>query len=285
MEAKKIFVLGSKQTLRTSAVVAGLTARCGFNTTLKYDNEATCHQALDIINSDLDIRITTGEVKEAKTAILNRLNTTANIKSAEDCDVAIESVFEKEEVKHQSLSELSQVCPPKAIIATNTSTITVTRMARAVKRPDNLIGMHFIHFGPALKVAEIVRGVLTSENTFSAADSLSKSLGLEVVYPKDTPGFLTSRSWLVYINETANCVYTCMGTAQNFVELFKTMGARGALSPLESADYIGIDNCVVMLENLYRAYGDQKFCPCPLLLKLADAGHLGRSTGKGFFTY
>lgn len=220
---------------------------------------------------------------QAETA-LKRLRTTTKLAEAAQADIVIESTFETESLKRDTIRQLDALCPAKTIIASNSSTIPITRLAAGTRHPDRIVGMHFIYFSPVLKVVEIVRGTGTSEETVRRAKEMAKGLGLETVAAEDVPGLLSTRIWMVHLNEAANNVLNKLVEPNALKKLNRTISPQ-AYSILESADFIGIDNCVAWLENLYRAYGDPKYAPSPLLMQMLDAGRLGVKAGKGFFNY
>ena len=285
LETKNIFIVCSKQTSETACSIAQIAACADLNVSLKCENQASCKKATGEIKKIMEAKVTSGELKaEQIDAAMGRIKTTTDLGDAKNADVVIESLFEDEDLKRKALIELDRICAPGAILATNTSAITVTSLARTTSHPERVIGMHFVHFSPIMRVVEIVRGMLTSDDTFAKIEALAKSLGQEIAIAEDAPGLLSTRLWLVYINQAANDVYRKLATSEGLKTLSRTI-APNALSPLESADFLGLDSCIALLQNLYQAYGDLKYFPSPLLTQMVDAGQLGRRSGKGFFNY
>lgn len=285
MEIKSLFVVSSPQTIDIAGVIAQTVACGGHNVILLCEDQPGCERAQQGIERQLDAKAASGELTIAQAAEAQaRVAATTDLGDARDCDVVIESVTEDKDLKQRALLELDQICQPKTIFATNTSSLTITGLAAATGRPDRVIGMHFIYFSPVMKVAEIARGRLTSDETFSAVENLAKGLGLEVALSEDAPGLLSTRIWMIHVNEAANNVFTKLVEPEALKKLNRTISPN-AYSVLESADFIGLDNCVAWLENLYLAYGDTKYCPSPLLVQMVDAGQLGVKTGRGFFNY
>ncbi|MDY6910812.1 MAG: 3-hydroxyacyl-CoA dehydrogenase NAD-binding domain-containing protein [Chloroflexota bacterium] len=285
METKNIFVVCSQQTKLVSCAISQIAASADFTVTLKCDDEADCTKANEKIKENLQAKLSTGELTEEQvTAATGRIKTTTNLGDAKDAGIIIESLFEDESLIRKNLVELDQICNPGTIILTNTPTLTVTSLAKETTRPERIIGMHFIYFAPIMKVVEIVRGMLTSDTTFSAAEEFAKKLGQEIAISDDSPGFLSTRIWMVQINEAANNAFNKLADPAGLAKLNRTISPK-ALSILESADFIGLDNCVAKLQNLYNAYGETRFKPSPLLVQMVDGGQLGVKTGRGFFNY
>ena len=285
MEKKNIFVVCSEQTGNTAHSITQIASCAGMQVCLKCDDQSSCTQALDEIKKIMKTKVASEELSgEQAEAAMNRIRTTIDLADSRDADVVIETVFEDEALKRSTIAELDKICSPNTVLATNTSTITVTSLARGTSRPERVIGMHFVHFSPIMRVVELVRGVLTSDDTFATIEGLAKDLGQEVAIAEDTPGLLSTRILLAYVNECANDVHNKLAHADGLRKLGRTI-APNALSPLESADFIGLDNCVVLLRNLYNAYANPKYSPSPLLTQMADAGQLGWRSGKGFFNY
>lgn len=282
METKSLFVISSPQTIEVAGAIALTAARAGHHVTLTCEDSSACERALHAVGSVL----TSGtdlSADESQTT-MESVHITTEISDARAADIVIESAFEDHDLKRRLLAELDSVCPPHTVFASNTATLTITSLAAATRRPDKVIGAHFIYFSPVMKVVEIARGWMTSEETVGTIDELAAELGLETVNSEDAPGLLSTRIWMVHVNEAANNVFNKLARPDDLRKLNRTISPK-AYSVLESADFIGLDNCVAWLRNLYHAYGDPKYCPSPLLTQMADAGQIGVRAGRGFFNY
>lgn len=285
METKYLFVVSSEQTTEAACAITQM-ASCGnYTVTLKCDSQAGCQKATQTIKSSLDAKASKGEIKaEQVQTAMGHIRTTTDLGEAKNAAIVIETVFEARALKEATLRELDKVCPPSTTIITNSSTLTIAGLSSITTRPERVIGMHFIYFSPILKVVEIARGVRTSDAAFNTANGLAKSLDLEAVAVEDAPGLLSTRIWMIHLNEAANNVFNKLVDPAALKKLNRTISPN-AYSILESADFIGLDNCIVLLQNLYQAYGDPKYAPSPLLTRMVDAGQLGVKTGRGFFNY
>lgn len=285
MEVNKVFVVSSIQTVEVASAISQVAACAGCTVVIKCDDQASCEKTIAEAKRLLDGRVATDELTAGQVeAAIGRIQTTIELGDAKHADMIIESVFEDEGLKRKTLSALDEICASDVILATNTSTITVTSLANATNRPEQVIGMHFIYFSPVMKVMEIVRGVQTSDATFNAVEALAAKLKMEVSISEDVPGLLSTRIWMVHLNEASNNVFNKLVEPEALRKLNRTISPN-ALSILESADFIGLDNCVALLKNLNSAYNDPKYSPSPLLIQMVDAGQLGIRTGGGFFKY
>jgi len=216
--------------------------------------------------------------------VLQRLHWTADLHEAHAAEFVIEAATENESVKTEILQKLDQICPPNIILATNTSSISITRLAAATKHPGRMVGMHFFNPVPIMAPVEIVRGMNTSDETLSATRHLAEQLGKQAFVVEDSPGFVVNRVVMPLINEAVFTLQEGVADAVTIDSLTR-LGCNHPMGPLQLADLIGLDVCLSILRVLQRELGDTKFRPCPLLVKMVDAGLLGRKTGRGFYTY
>jgi 3-hydroxybutyryl-CoA dehydrogenase len=229
-------------------------------------------------------------VEKGKLAAEQRDQALARLASAGDLagfarvDLAIEAVVEKLEVKLAVLAELDRVCPPHAILATNTSSISITRLAAATRRPAQVIGMHFMNPVPVMQLIEVIRGLATAQETYDAVEEAARRMGKTPVEVHDAPGFVSNRVLMPMINEAIFCLYEGVGKAEAIDQVMK-LGMNHPMGPLALADLIGLDVCLDVLRVLQHGFGDPKYRPCPLLVKMVDAGQLGRKSGRGFYDY
>jgi len=236
------------------------------------------------IVTDLDKRIQKGKMTaDEKEAILQRLSTTIKMEDFKNCDFVIEAAVENVPLKWEVFKKLDEVTPKETILASNTSSISITRIATATQRPDRVIGMHFFNPVPVMKLIEIIRGLATSDETFRITRELSLSLGKTPLEANDFPGFISSRLIFSFMNEGIYALYEGLGKAEDIDAIVK-MGANHPMGPLELADFVGLDTVLSVMSVLQEAFGD-KYRPCPLLIKYVEAGYLGVKTGRGFYQY
>jgi 3-hydroxybutyryl-CoA dehydrogenase len=221
---------------------------------------------------------------EDRDAALGRLKTDGSLDSLEGADLVVEAVVEKLEVKASVLSELDRICRRDAILASNTSSISITRLAAACSRPDKVIGMHFMNPVPVMQLVEVIRGLATSQETYDAVEAAARAMGKTPVEVHDAPGFVSNRVLMPMINEAIFCLYEGVGKPEAIDEVMK-LGMNHPMGPLALADLIGLDVCLDILRVLHDGFGDPKYRPCPLLVKMVDAGYLGRKSGRGFYEY
>ena len=222
--------------------------------------------------------------EEGKAEILGRIKTTTNLEDLKDCSLIVEAATENFEIKKQIFQTLDQIAAEDAILSSNTSSISITKIAGVTKRPDKVIGMHFFNPVPLMKLVEVIRGIATSDETYAKVKDLSEKLGKVPVECNDSPGFVANRVLMPMINEAIFCLHEGVATPESIDEIMK-LGMNHPMGPLTLADFIGLDVCLAILEVLYEGFGDSKYRPCPLLRKYVDAGWLGRKSGKGFYDY
>jgi 3-hydroxybutyryl-CoA dehydrogenase len=221
---------------------------------------------------------------EERELALGRIRPAADVAAFEQVDLAVEAVVEKLEIKQGVLAELDRRCPPHAILASNTSSISITRLAAATRRPAQVIGMHFMNPVPRMQLIEVIRGLATAQDTFDAVEAAARQMGKTPVEVHDAPGFVSNRVLMPMINEAAFCLYEGVGKAEAIDQVMK-LGMNHPLGPLALADLIGLDVCLDVLRVLQQGFGDPKYRPCPLLVQMVDAGRLGRKSGRGFYDY
>ena len=278
----KIGVVGAGQ---MGAGIAQVAAVNGFFVILNDMKDVFLQRAMEYIEKGLSAFLKKQRISEGeKEAALGRIQTTLEIKDFDSADFVVEAVIEDQALKLEVFKQLDEICRPMVILATNTSSISITRIAAATNRPAEVIGMHFMHPVPLMKLVEVIRGMSTSDETFETTKDLAVKLKKTPVEAKDFPGFISNRILLPMINEAVFTLYHGVGTAEA-IDLVMKLGMNHPMGPLELADLIGLDTCLSILEVLYEAFGDPKYRPCPLLRKYVDAGYLGRKTGRGFYTY
>jgi 3-hydroxybutyryl-CoA dehydrogenase len=237
------------------------------------------------VGRNLDRMIQRGRFKpDERDRIMRRIDTTAKLEDLKDTDFVIEAVVENEDAKIALFQKLDKVCPEHVIFASNTSSISITRMGARTTRADRFIGMHFMNPVPAMRLVEIIRGLATSQETFEATRTLAERLGKNTMTAEDFPGFIVNRILLPMINEGIYTLYEGVGGVTDIDTAMK-LGTNQPMGPLELADLIGLDTCLAIMEVMHRVFGDDKYRPCPLLKKYVDAGYLGRKAGRGFYIY
>ncbi len=282
VEIKNIFVAGAGQ---MGNGIAQVCAQAGFKVVMRDISDEILDRGMDIIKKSLSNMVKKGIIKdEDRKNTLNRLIPTKDLSLAKDADVVIEAVPEKKEVKQKVFKELDNICPERTIFASNTSSISITTLAKVTNRPDRVVGMHFMYPVPLMKLIEIVKGYLTSDETLSTIKKLSEDLGKEYIVAKDYPAFLSTRLAMPFFNEAFYLLYEGMGTKED-IDKAARLALNHPMGPLELADFIGLDSILSILKIMYEGYGDSKYYPCPLLSQLVEAGHLGRKSGKGVYDY
>ena len=282
MEMKTLGVIGSGQMGNGIAQVAAMS---GMHVIMNDISEAFAQKGLANINKLLTRAVTKSKMTEdEKQSILDRIRTSTDLKDMAGADFVVEAATENETLKFKLFKDLDAICPPDVILATNTSSIPIGRIASQTQRPDKIIGMHFMNPVPVMKLVEVIRGLATSDETFKATWDLSISFGKTPAEANDFPGFIANRILLPMINEAAYCLYHGVGKKEDIDTVMK-LGMNHPMGPLQLADLIGLDTCLAIMETLYNGFNDSKYRPCPLLRKYVEAGWLGRKTGRGFYDY
>lgn len=282
MEIKKFGVIGSGQMGNGIAQVA---AASGLEVVMSDIKQQFCDKGIAVITKNLDRMVKKEKLTEdEKNTILGRITTTIDLKDMGSVDFLVEAAVEREDLKFKIFEDLDEICPSNVILATNTSSIPIGRIAARTSRPDKVIGMHFMNPVPVMKLVEVINGIVTSKETFDVTWKLCEDFGKTPAEASDYPGFIANRILLPMINEAVFCLYQSVGKPEDIDTVMK-LGMNHPMGPLALADLIGLDTCLAVMETLYEGFKDSKYRPCPLLRKYVEAGWLGRKTGKGFYDY
>jgi 3-hydroxybutyryl-CoA dehydrogenase len=265
--------------------IAQTAARAGFSVAMADVADEFLKRGLAAIEKSLQRDVDKERLSpQEKQAIIERIKPTTELGALREADFVVEAVIENLDTKSEILRQLDEVTRPEIILATNTSSISITKLAAVTSRPECFIGMHFMNPVPVMKLVEIIRGVATSDVTNEATRQLAESMGKVAVEVNDSPGFVSNRVLMPMINEAIFALYEGVGTAESIDEIMK-LGMNHPMGPLQLADFIGLDVCLAIMNVLYDGFDDSKYRPCPLLKKYVDAGWLGRKTGRGFYRY
>jgi len=279
---QRLGVVGAGQ---MGAGIAQVAATSGFDVLLTDIDDTVLERTLESIGADLNRFVDKGDLDQADAeAALERITISRHLKEHSRCDLVIESAIEDCDIKRGLLQELDEVCAVDVVLATNTSSLSIARLASATNRPDRVIGMHFMLPVPRMQLIEIVRGMETSTETRDLVVDLAGRLGKTPVECRDFPGFVSNRLLIPMINEAVFAVYEGVASAEA-VDKIMQLGMNHPMGPLSLADLIGLDTCVTVMRMLHDGMGDPKYRPCPLLVKMVEAGRLGRKCGRGFYEY
>lgn len=265
--------------------IAQVAAQAGFDVRLVDVDREALERGLERVGSGYTRLVAKERMsEEEREAALGRLAGSTELGSLADADLVIEAVVERLEVKRQVLADLDRICPAETILASNTSSISLTKLAAATDRADRVIGMHFMNPVPVMQLVEVIRGLATSDATYDAVEAAARSMGKTPVEVHDSPGFVSNRVLMPMINEAVSCLHEGVGTPEAIDEVMK-LGMNHPMGPLALADLIGLDVCLDILQVLQEGFGDPRYRPSPLLVKMVDAGYLGRKSGRGFYQY
>ncbi|UQD53618.1 3-hydroxybutyryl-CoA dehydrogenase [Bacillus methanolicus] len=282
MNVKKIMVVGAGQ---MGSGIAQVCAQSGYSVILNDIKPEFVERGLGVINKNLSRQVEKGRMsKEQKEEILGRIIASTDLHNAKDADLVIEAAVENMEVKTKIFAQLDEIAQEHAILASNTSSLPITEIAAATKRPEKVIGMHFMNPVPVMKLVEIIRGLATEDEVYQTIEDITKTLNKVPVEVNDFPGFVSNRVLMPMINEAIYTLYEGVATKEAIDEVMK-LGMNHPMGPLALADFIGLDTCLYIMETLHEGFGDDKYRPCPLLRKYVKAGWLGKKTGRGFYVY
>ncbi|SEM92524.1 3-hydroxybutyryl-CoA dehydrogenase [Paenisporosarcina quisquiliarum] len=282
MNIQKVLVIGAGQ---MGSGIAQVCAQAGFDVKLNDREQQFYDRGIQTITKNLSRNVKKGRMTEdEKQSVLNKITMSLSIEDANDVDLVIEAAVENMEIKQSIFKQLDEIAPAHTILATNTSSLPITEIAAATNRPEQVIGMHFMNPVPVMKLVEIIRGLATSDEVYTAIEEMTKKLNKVPVEVNDFPGFVSNRILMPMINEAIYTLYEGVATKEAIDDVMK-MGMNHPMGPLQLADFIGLDTCLYIMEILHEGFGDSKYRPCPLLRKYVKAGWLGKKTGRGFYIY
>lgn len=282
MDIRKITVLGAGQ---MGSGIAQTFMQSGFTVTLYDIDQEAVNRGFSAIGTALTRLVNKGRLtEEQKSLVLQNITLSTDLEKANDSDLVIEAAPEKMEMKKSIFKALERICMPQTIMATNTSSLSITEIAAVTNRPEQVIGMHFMNPVPVMPLVEIIRGIATSDGTADCIKTLAQALGKTPVEVRDFPGFVSNRILMPMINEAIYTVYEGVAVPEAVDQVMK-LGMNHPMGPLALADFIGLDTCLAIMETLHQGFGDSKYRPCPLLRNYVKAGWLGRKTGRGFYIY
>ncbi|MBT2699055.1 3-hydroxybutyryl-CoA dehydrogenase [Bacillus sp. ISL-40] len=282
MKISKLMVIGAGQ---MGSGIAQVCAQAGYTVILNDLKPELVERGLAGINKILTRNVDKGRLtKEQKQEVLSNITTSTDLNDASDVDLVIEAAVENMDIKTKIFAQLDDITPAHTILASNTSSLPITEIAAATKRPEKVIGMHFMNPVPVMKLVEIIRGLATADEVYQVIEDMTKTLSKVPVEVNDFPGFVSNRILMPMINEAIYTLYEGVATKEAIDEVMK-LGMNHPMGPLTLADFIGLDTCLYIMETLHQGFGDDKYRPCPLLRKYVKAGWLGKKTGRGFYTY
>ncbi|MFJ5769516.1 3-hydroxybutyryl-CoA dehydrogenase [Psychrobacillus sp. NPDC093180] len=282
MTIQKVMVIGAGQ---MGSGIAQVCAQAGFEVKLNDREEQYYERGIQTITKNLSRNVEKGRMtEEEKQAVLNNITKSLSIEDASDVDIVIEAAVENMEIKQSIFKQLDEITPKHTILATNTSSLPITEIAAVTNRPEQVIGMHFMNPVPVMKLVEIIRGLATSDEVYTAIEEMTKKLSKVPVEVNDFPGFVSNRILMPMINEAIYTLYEGVASKEAIDDVMK-LGMNHPMGPLQLADFIGLDTCLYIMEILHEGFGDSKYRPCPLLRKYVKAGWLGKKSGRGFYIY
>lgn len=282
MEIKKVGIVGAGQ---MGIGIAHVIALAGYDVTINDVSKEVLRKALERIDANMVRQVAKNIITDQqRTEALTHISMCDSLADFADHDLVIEAIIENEEAKRAVFSELSSILKPEAIMATNTSSISITRLAASTNRPEQFLGMHFMNPVPLMELVELIRGIATEDPTFNAARVFVKDLGKVVAVAEDFPAFMVNRILMPMINEAIYTLYEGVGSVHE-IDRALVYGAHHPMGPLQLADFIGLDTCLSIMQVLYEGLADTKYRPCPLLVKYVEAGWLGKKAGRGFYDY
>ena len=282
MAIKTVGVVGAGQMGNGIAQVA---AYSGFQVVMSDIADSFVQKGLTTISRNLDRMVEKGKIPpQKKEEVMGRIKGTIQLQDLAQVDFAVEAATENETLKLQIFKDLDRICRKEIILSSNTSSLSITKIASATQRPSQVIGMHFMNPVPVMQLVEIIRGLRTSQETYNTVKSLTEKMGKTPVEANDFPGFISNRILMPMINEAIYTLFEGVGTPEAIDTVMK-LGMNHPMGPLALADLIGLDTCLAIMEVLYKGFGDSKYRPCPLLRKYVDSGYLGKKTGQGFYKY